>query len=110
MRTQALAALFALSMASCASGPSNYTAGPAPATPPSPAARAGETVVSLVGTPFLLAFKIPVCAATVAIAGPLAAAFALTDGSNARNAQRVLGEGIASNCGPPYVFTPLATD
>ena len=110
MRTQALAALFALSMASCASDPSNYTAGPAPATPPSPAARAGEMVVSLVGTPFLLAFKIPVCAATVAIAGPLAAAFALTDGSNARDAQRVLGEGIASNCGPPYVFTPLATD
>ncbi len=110
MRTQALAALFALSMASCASGPSNYTAGPAPAPPPSPAARAGETVISLVGTPFLLAFKIAVCAATVAIAGPLAAAFALTDGFYARDGQRVLGEGIAGNCGPPYVFSPLATD
>ncbi len=110
MRTQALAVLFALSLAGCASGPSNDTADATPAVPPSPATRVGETVLSVTGTPFLLAFKIPVCAATVAIAAPLAGAFALTDEYNARAGQRALGEGIARNCGPPYVLWPSTAD
>ncbi len=109
MRIQALAALCALSMAACASGPST-DATPKPAAQPYPATRVGETVVSVVGTPFLLAFKIPVCAASLAIAAPLAGLFALTDPSDARAGQRALGEGIARNCGPPYVLSAPAED
>lgn len=103
MRNQALAAAIALSMAGCAGAPSDDAAGPAP---PSSAARLGEAVVSVAGTPFLLAFKIPVCAATVAVAAPLAGAFALGGKASARAGQRALGEGIAANCGPPYVLSP----
>jgi hypothetical protein len=106
MRKQALAVVIALSLAGCAGGPTDDAAGPAPAAPPSSATRLGETVVSVAGTPFLLAFKIPVCAATVALAAPLAGAFALGGEASARAGQRALGEGIATNCGPPYVLSP----
>ena len=49
---------FALFLAGCAEPPP-------PSQPVSP--------VSVFGTPFLIAFKIPACVATIAIAGPAAA-------------------------------------
>ena len=49
----------------------------------------GDPFFSAIGTPFLIAFKIPVCAATIAIAAPLAGVSELSspagpDGHDAR--------------------------
>lgn len=101
MQASALAALLLLPLAGCAGTADGY------ATPgfPSPYAAAGETFVSVVGTPFLLAFKVPVCAASIAIAGPIAGVSALTAGGG-QETRRILGEGLVENCGPPYVLAP----
>lgn len=71
---------------------------------PSSGSSAGNTFISIVGTPFLIAFKIPFCAASVAIAAPLAGVAALTP--DGHDTQQALGAGLASNCGPPYVVNP----
>lgn len=92
MQPRALAAILALSLVDCAGAPEGSSA--------------GDTIISVVGTPFVIAFKIPVCAATIAVAGPLAGASALTPGPDGRDFREALGEGIAANCGPPYVLTP----
>jgi hypothetical protein len=81
------------------------------ATPPDQPAQpadGGGAALSVVGTPFLIAFKIPVCLATLVIAGPVGGAAALTDrnsplGDELRDG---LADGITQNCGPPYVVTP----
>lgn len=68
-----------------------------------------EDVADSVGTPFYIAFKIPVCVATVAIAAPLAGLAGLSDPPEyaAGNDPRpTLDYGIRRNCGPPYVLTP----
>ena len=70
-----------------------------------PRNRAGEVAVSVVGTPFLLVFKTAVCAGSLVIAGPAAALFTLAEGPHSQSIES-LGEGIAKNCGPPYVLTP----
>jgi hypothetical protein len=64
----------------------------------------GGVFASIVGTPFLIAFKIPVCAATIAIAGPIAGAASLTPDPDPL--QQALGDGLVANCGPPYVVSP----
>jgi class 3 adenylate cyclase len=65
--------------------------------------------VSAVGTPFLIAFKIPVCAATLVVAGPAAALQQLAapnqDGLQP-DIRAALDAGIDQNCGPPYVVAP----
>lgn len=95
MLTRALVAGLVLSLTGCASAETEPSGG---GTSP------GDTFISIVGTPFLIAFKIPVCIASVAIAAPLAGAAALTPGSG--ETRRTLGAGLAENCGPPYVLTP----
>ena len=86
------------------------------ATPQGPQGGSG-TFVSVVGTPFLVAFKIPVCVTTVAIGGPIAGASALAQSSAEeitlahdpdpeRSLRRAINEGLVENCGPPYVITP----
>jgi hypothetical protein len=79
-----------------------------------PPERSGSdgTFVSMVGTPFLIALKIPACILTVAIAGPLAGASALAGPSPniaAGDLRRGLDEGLTRNCGPPYVVRPEST-
>jgi hypothetical protein len=130
MRMNRLAMTLVFALAGCAAGPSPDAVPPAgdvsaprepervippggtpPARPPagvaeSPAERAGEVVVSVVGTPFLLAFKTAICGATVVVAAPIAAFSALTP--HGGEAIDTLGEGIAINCGPPYVLSPHA--
>ena len=71
-----------------------------PARPP----RAGRS--SIIGTPFALAFKTVVCGATLVVAAPVAGMLAL--GSDASEGYQALGDGIAQNCGPPYVVSPYA--
>lgn len=78
-------------------------------TTQSTAPENAHTFVSVVGTPFLLAFKIPICAATVALAAPGAALSALAKPSpnTAQPPLRpTLDEGVDDNCGPPYFLQP----
>lgn len=65
--------------------------------------------VSAIGTPFYIAFKIPLCAATIALAGPVAGAAGLAGAPENAAAQGVrsnLDDGLMRNCGPPYVLAP----
>jgi hypothetical protein len=66
----------------------------------------GNQTVASVGTPFLLALKIPVCIASVAVAGPVAAVSALTPDDEGREIRSMLGAGVERNCGPPYTVSP----
>jgi hypothetical protein len=66
----------------------------------------GDAAVSAVGTPFYLVFKSAVCVASVAIAAPVAAIAAMSESPHAPVAREELGDGIAQNCGPPYVLSP----
>ncbi len=67
--------------------------------------HAGEWAVAAIGTPFYLAFKTAVCGASLAVAAPAAAAIALTDSPYGMTVSE-LGDGVAANCGPPYVLSP----
>lgn len=69
--------------------------------PPGPPTAGPATVL---GTPFLIAFKVPFCAATVAIAAPLAGLTGLAPTLEAREMRRDLDAGVAQNCGPPYAL------
>jgi mannose/fructose/N-acetylgalactosamine-specific phosphotransferase system component IIC len=87
----------ALVLAGCVNSATN--------SPPQP------SFAGIVGTPFLIAFKIPVCAATIAMGGPIAGAAALTaTGPDANYAEvsvlRAVDNGLNQNCGPPYLVTP----
>jgi hypothetical protein len=86
-----IALILALALTDCAGTP-----------PPSP----GETALSVIGTPFLLALKIPVCIVSAAIAAPLAGAAELANTYQAASLEEALGDGLESNCGPPYVVAP----
>ncbi|MGO8917285.1 MAG: hypothetical protein ACLQJR_15365 [Stellaceae bacterium] len=69
-----------------------------------PSGDAGRTA-SAIGTPFLIAFKLPVCAATLVLAAPLAGATGLAPAADdARRIRHELGQGVAENCGPPYTL------
>jgi hypothetical protein len=65
----------------------------------------GDTFIDIVGTPFLLGFKIPFCLASIVVAGPIAGMSALSPSEDARETERALGAGLAENCGPPYAVT-----
>ena len=67
--------------------------------------HAGEWAVAAIGTPFYLAFKTAVCGASLVVAAPAAAALALTDSPYGMTVTE-LGDGVAANCGPPYVLSP----
>jgi hypothetical protein len=90
MKKQAIAALMILTAAGCASSQSDPQ----------------QSTISALGTPFLIAFKIPVCAVTVALAAPLAGATGLTPTYDSRVIRAELDESVRQNCGPPYVLSP----
>ncbi len=97
MRRKAFVGLLILALAGCASTEAT------PASSPS--------FVGIVGTPWLVALKIPVCAATIVAAGPIAAVAALSnpgiDANLAETDTRAqLDLSLNQNCGPPYVVTP----
>jgi hypothetical protein len=71
--------------------------------------RASDVALSVVGTPFVFAFRTLVCATSAVVAGPTAALFAVSD--DPRGGFADLRHGLAQNCGPPYaVPLPSATD
>ena len=98
-----------LALAACATGaapPPAADAGPVPART-EPGATPAGWAVSIVGTPFALGFKAVVCTASLVIAAPIAGLLAL-DPDPYHDGLDILGDGIASNCGPPYVISPYA--
>jgi hypothetical protein len=99
-----LVGLLALALAACATshGPSASADG---VTSTSSGASASGWAVAIIGTPFALGFKTVVCAATLVVAAPVAGILTLgVDPSG--EGYHVLGDGIAQNCGPPYVISP----
>ena len=97
MRKEMLLGGIVLALAGCMSAPNQ----------PPPQA----SFVGVVGTPWLIALKIPVCTVTVLVAGPVAAVATLSnpglDGNLAEaDTAGELDRGLNENCGPPYVVTP----
>jgi hypothetical protein len=85
--------VFVLGLSGCAAAPPDQQA----------------STVSAVGTPFLIGLKVPVCVATVLVAGPAAALQQLAapnqDGLQP-DIRPALDAGIDENCGPPDMVTP----
>jgi hypothetical protein len=75
----------------------------------SPPPPQSVSTITAIGTPFLIAFKIPACVATVVIAGPAAALQQLAapneDGLQP-DIRPALDAGLVHNCGPPYEVAP----
>lgn len=101
----ALAAALALALAGCATAPAPDDAAAESDRHPS---GAGEWALTVLATPYLLAFKGVACVASLAVAPPTAALYVLTNQPNAGAVSRSLGEGIDKNCGPPYHVSPYA--
>lgn len=99
MRKQLVLTLLVLIVGAC----SNSGATPQPSQ---------ATFVTVVGTPFLVAAKIPLCVSTIALAGPLAgvAALAPNNGPDRNYAEAPvlpeLNNALDQNCGPPYIVQP----
>jgi hypothetical protein len=78
------------------------------AEPPPPQVQM-VSPVSVIGTPFLIAFKVPACIATVVLAGPATALqqmAAPTQDGLQPDLRPVFEAGIDQNCGPPYYVVP----
>jgi hypothetical protein len=67
----------------------------------------GNAAVSVVGTPFYLAFKGVTCAMSVLIAAPVAGISAVSESRSAPKIRENLGDGLRQNCGPPYALSPF---
>jgi hypothetical protein len=65
-----------------------------------------NAAVSVVGTPFYLAFKGVTCAVSAVIAAPIAGISAVSESRSAPRIREDLGEGLRQNCGPPYALSP----
>jgi len=65
-----------------------------------------NAAVSVVGTPFYLAFKGVTCAVSALIAAPVAGISAVSESRSVPKIQEGLGEGLRQNCGPPYALGP----
>jgi hypothetical protein len=108
MSSRSLVLSLALLLAACAGSatPPPATGEPIPLAAKPHATPAGWAV-SIVGTPFALGFKSVVCAASLVVAAPIAGFLAL-DPDPYDEGLDVLGDGIANNCGPPWVISPYA--
>jgi hypothetical protein len=97
-RSAILMTILTIMLGACSSPPSALD-GTTAAHP-----SASSVVLSALGTPFLLAFKIPVCTATLIVAAPAAGASETVE--SGAIGRKILADGVASNCGPPYLLTP----
>ncbi|HUB96970.1 MAG TPA: hypothetical protein VL993_13690 [Stellaceae bacterium] len=93
-----MAAMAALALVGCQAPPPGTAAQPDP----------GTTLLAAIGEPFLIATKVPVCALTIIVAGPVGAAATLTDPSEplGHDVKQGLADGINENCGPPWAVVP----
>ena len=96
MGRKVAATLLALMLAGCAGSPE--------------APRQQASFISVVGTPLLIAFKIPTCVASIVIAAPLAGASQLAESPwsaiDQPQLRRNLDDDLNRNCVPPYAVTP----
>lgn len=67
--------------------------------------ESGTGMAAVFGTPFLLALKAPFCVATVALSAPLVGASEFAPTAQSEGIRQGLDQGMAQNCGPPYVIT-----
>lgn len=103
MQIRSLAAALSLALAGCASAPDPD--------------RTGPSFVGVVGTPFVIVFKVPTCAFTIAFAGPVAGLSELArpwppinafygEGDRYTELRSDLDQSLRQNCGPPYAVVP----
>lgn len=100
-----LAVLLALAVAGCAArtrpaGPYATTYEPVPVDD----AAVARDVLNVVVTPFYVVFKAAVCATTLVLAVPAAAVVSVTDPASESWQRQNIDEGVAVNCGPPWVL------
>ena len=79
----------------------------------SPEEPVAPVVTGAISTPFLIAFKVPFCAATLVVAGPITALSELAspprlapgdyDGELNTQIRDEVVVGVRDNCGPPYI-------
>jgi hypothetical protein len=86
-----------------ATAPSEQPADAAATSRRTVSTRPSDWALAIVGTPFVFAFRTVVCAASAVVAGPAAALFAVSD--DPRGGFAYLSDGLAQNCGPPYVVS-----
>jgi hypothetical protein len=72
------------------------------AVPDDPVRTPAGTVLRVLSSPFYLAFKVVVCAATTVIAVPGTMVTGITDPDGLGWQRQRLAEGFGANCGPPY--------
>jgi len=95
------ALVLALILAGCVTAPPPSQAGAPPPPPP------GRTALSIIGTPILLAVKIPICVVSVAMAGTLTGVHAALGGTTGpESLEQSLGEDVEKNCGSPWAVNP----
>ena len=99
MRQIAMACAVAAALGGCAHQAAT-SAGPPP--------DGGASALAIFGTPFLIVAKLPVCIVTIAMAAPVGAVSELSDPATpfGHELRQGLSDGIAQNCGPPYVVAP----
>jgi hypothetical protein len=76
---------------------------------PKAGSGAASTALSVIETPLLIAFKIPLCIATGPLLVPGAAASAVIpfkDAPKEPSGTALVTKGVTDACGPPYVATP----
>ena len=98
MRGIVLAFAAAAALGGCAATPSNN----------GNQVTGGTVALAAVGTPFLIAAKIPLCAITLVTAGPVGATAELVppDDTLGADVRQGLADSIDENCGPPYIVQP----
>lgn len=100
MKIRPLAILLMLPLWACADKPGSGAA---------TGSSAVSTTLSVIETPFLIAFKVPVCVATVPLMGPGAiasAAIPFKDSEHEPGGWQLMTSSVEDACGPPYVATP----
>ena len=111
MRGLATATLIATLLAGCVAPPPAQP-GPValvPPAPPPPAPPLSVTANTVLGTPFMWAVKIPGCAVSLLVVGPVSGVYALANQGRIPPEQdwhQEVDRGVDTYCGPPYVAPP----
>ncbi len=83
------------------------TTRPAGAPPMSPDAANGQSIVTVLGTPFYALFKATGCVLTTVVVVPSAAVLAMTDRPQREEEQAWLYSGLGRNCYGSYAMQPI---
>jgi hypothetical protein len=104
MPRTALILLLAGALLGCASQSGNQAAGgPEGGGRASPPPR---MLTSQIGTPFYAAFKLPVCAVSLAVAAPVAGLMGLAHTEDSFAYRQELDRDVHENCDAPYELVP----